>query len=156
MTTPHLFTLIAPVVGLFGVLAWRIREARSAVTLPKIVAPPLGMSTGLLMFVSPMFRIPWTWSLAAFVTGAGLLAYPLIRTSRLVVNTDSGTIGIKRSPAFLLVVVALAVVRYAARGWIGQYISIPQTGALFFLLAFGMIAHWRFRMFMEYRQLTHS
>ena len=156
MTTPHLFTLIAPIGGMFAILAWRIREARSVVTLPKIVAPPLGMSTGLLMFVSPMFRIPWTWSLAALATGAGLLAYPLIRTSRLVVNRDSGTIGIKRSPAFLVVVVGLAIVRYAARGWIGQYISLPQTGALFFLLAFGMIVHWRLRMLMEYRQLTHS
>ena len=33
-------------------------------------------------------------------------------------------------------------------------VNIEQTGALFFVLAFGMILRWRMRMFFEYRRLT--
>ena len=155
LTAPRLFTIVAPICGFFAILAWRIREAQTAVTLKKIVAPPLGMSTGLFMFVVPAFRIPWLWALSAFVIGALFLAYPLLRTSRLVRN-DDGTIGIHRSPAFLIVLFALALIRFIARGWIGKYVSLQQTGAIFFLLAFGMIVHWRLSMLREYRSLTMS
>ena len=41
-----------------AVLAWRVREGRTAVTLRKIVIPPLGMATGFCMFLVPAFRIP--------------------------------------------------------------------------------------------------
>ena len=60
----------------------------------------------------------------------------------------------KRSNAFFLVVIVLAVVRIFARTYIDRYIDIRQTGALFFVLAFGMILRWRMRMYFEYRQLT--
>ena len=32
--------------------------------------------------------------------------------------------------------------------------AVQQTGALLFVLAFGMILRWRTRMFLEYRRLT--
>jgi membrane protein CcdC involved in cytochrome C biogenesis len=31
---------------------------------------------------------------------------------------------------------------------------VQQTGALFFVLAFGMILRWRAQMLLEYRKLT--
>jgi membrane protein CcdC involved in cytochrome C biogenesis len=51
-------------------------------------------------------------------------------------------------------VVVLAVIRILARTYIDRFVNIEQTGALFFVLAFGMILRWRMRMFFEYRQLT--
>jgi membrane protein CcdC involved in cytochrome C biogenesis len=45
-------------------------------------------------------------------------------------------------------------VRLLARGYFDTLLSVPQTGALFYLLAFGMISHWRTWMFLEYRELT--
>jgi len=145
-------SVLASVVGACAVLAWRVREGRTAVTIKKIVMPPIGMATGFCMFLVPAFRIPFTWAAGAFLVGAAVLAYPLLRTSRLV--RDGEAVMMQRSNAFFVVVVALAVIRILARSYIDRYVSISQTGALFFVLAFGMILRWRMRMFFEYRQIT--
>ena len=140
------------VFGLLGVLAWRIREGRTAVTVKKIIVPPLGMATGFCMFLAPAFRVPWTWALIAFLIGMVALAWPLLVTSRLVRAGDA--IMMQRSNAFFLVVIALAAIRYFARGYFDRIMSIDQTAGLFFVLAFGMILRWRLRMLSEYRALT--
>lgn len=143
---------VVSVAGLLGVLVWRIREGRTAVTLKKILIPPAGMATGFSMFVVPAFRVPWLWAIAAFLIGAIALAYPLLLTSRL--ERDGDVIMMKRSSAFLMVVIVLAAVRYLARGYFNTLLTMEQTGALFFVLAFGMILRWRGSMYFEYRALT--
>ena len=145
-------SVLGSLAGLGAVLAWRVREGRTAVTIRKIVIPPLGMATGFSMFLVPAFRIPWGWAAGAFLMGAAVLAYPLLRSSRLV--RDGEAIMMQRSNAFFLVVIALAVVRILARSYIDTFLAMNQTGALFFVLAFGMILRWRLRMLMEYRQLA--
>jgi membrane protein CcdC involved in cytochrome C biogenesis len=104
------------------------------------------------MFLVPAFRIPWAWAACAFLIGATVLAYPLLRTSRLV--RDGDVVMVQRHNAFLLVVVGLALIRILARSYIDRFLNLDQTGALFFVLAFGMIVHWRARMFLEYRRIT--
>lgn len=143
---------IASLVGAAAVLIWRVREGRRAVTLKKIVIPPLGMATGFSMFFVPAFRVPLAWAAAAFLLGAVVLAYPLLLTSRL--ERDGDVIMMRRSGAFFAVVIVLALVRYLARGYLDTLLSIEQTGALFFVLAFGMILRWRGNMLREYRMLT--
>src|SRR3954452_15821341 len=91
---------VGAVIGLLGVLAWRIREGRTAVTVKKIVMPPVGMATGFCMFLVPAFRVPWTWALGAFLVGAVALAYPLLITSRLVRSGEA--IMMQRSNVFFL------------------------------------------------------
>ena len=140
------------VLGFFAILAWRIREGRSAVTIRKIVIPPLGMATGFCMFLVPAFRVPWTWAAVAFILGAVLLAYPLIRTSRLTMQGD--TVMMHRSASFFVVLVVLAIIRILAHSYFDTIMSVPQTGALFFVLAFGMILRWRVSMLLEYRRVT--
>lgn len=135
-----------------GVLVWRIREGRTAVTVRKIIIPPLGMATGFSMFVVPAFRVPLLWGAIAFLIGAILLAYPLLLTSRLV--RDGDNIMMQRSSAFFGVVILLAAVRYFARSYFDSIMTMQQTAALFFVLAFGMILRWRLRMLSEYRTLT--
>ncbi len=135
-------------------MTWRIREARGPVSLKKIVLPPLGMATGFSMFIVPAFRIPWSWALGAFFIGAIVLAYPLLRTSKLVREGD--VILMQRSSAFFTVILALAAVRLLARGYFDSILTVQQTGALFFVLAFGMILRWRVRMLLEYREFTAS
>jgi len=76
----------------------------------------------------------------------------MLRTSRLV--RDGEAIMMQRSNAFFLVVVVLAVIRIVARTYIDRFLDISQTGSISFVLAFGMILHWRMRMYFEYRQLT--
>ena len=148
------WSALAAVAGLTGVLIWRVREGRTAVTVKKIVMPPLGMATGFSMFVVPEFRVPLMWGLAAFLVGALALAYPLLATSRL--EREGDAIMMKRSGAFFAVVVVLAIIRYAARGYLDSVMSVDQTAGLFFVLAFGMILRWRISMLREFRALTAS
>jgi membrane protein CcdC involved in cytochrome C biogenesis len=149
-------SVVAALLGFMGVMAWRIREGRSPVTVRKIIIPPLGMATGFSMFVVPAFRIPWIWALSAFAIGAVLLAYPLVRTSRLAFHEDGETVMMRRSSAFFLVVIALAVIRFAAKSYLDRFITLEQTAGLFYILAFGMILRWRLSMLIEYRRLTSS
>ena len=103
------------------------------------------------MFLAPAFRVPLAWALLAFLIGAIALAYPLLLTSTLERSGD--VIMMKRSGAFFTVVIVLAAIRYLARGYFDSILSIEQTGALFFVLAFGMILRWRLSMLRQYRQL---
>jgi len=145
-------SIAVSLAGLAAVLVWRIREGKTAVTLRKILIPPVGMATGFSMFVAPAFRVPILWAAIAFLVGAVALAYPLLLTSRLERVGD--TIMMKRSGAFFAVVIVLAIIRYLARGYLDSVLTLEQTGGLFFILAFGMIVRWRMSMYFEYRALT--
>jgi membrane protein CcdC involved in cytochrome C biogenesis len=145
---------VGAILGLFAVLLWRLREGRRPVTMKTIVIPPLGMATGFSMFFVPAFRVSLTWALGAFLIGSLLLSYPLIRTSRLVLEGD--TVVMRRSKIFFAVVLVLAAVRYLARGYIGKIVSLQQTAGLFFILAFGMIVAWRTSMYFEYKRLFRA
>lgn len=148
------FSAASALIGAAAVFAWRVQESRSAVTLRKIVLPPLGMATGFSMFLIPLFRVPLLWALAAFLIGAVLLAYPLLRTSRL--ERAGEAIMMRRSKAFFAVVLALAAIRLGARSYFDHFMTVEQTAGLFFVLAFGMILRWRTSMFFEYRSLTNN
>ena len=154
MVASPVLTAVVSLAGLAGVMAWRVREGRTAVTLRKIVMPPVGMATGFCMFVVPAFRVPWAWGLGAFAIGAIVFAYPLLITSDL--HLQNGAIMMKRSSAFFAVIIVLAVVRYLARDYFDRFLSLEQTGALFYLLAFGMILRWRAKLFFAYRALTSA
>jgi membrane protein CcdC involved in cytochrome C biogenesis len=154
MNAPFASSLVLSLVGFLTILAWRIRETHSPLTLRKIVAPPMGMSTGLCMFAAPAFRVPWPWALVSVSLGATILAYPLLRTTDLHADPTTGTLKMKRSPAFFFVFVGVALLRFIARAWISQLVSVPQTAALFFLLAYGMILRWRFAMARQFCRLS--
>src|ERR1035437_6823366 len=136
MLSKTVFTAIVSLLGLCTVLVWRVREGRTAVTARKILIPPLGRAIG------------------AFLIGAILLAWPLLATSSL--RREGDAIMMKRSGAFFAVIIVLAVVRYAARGYFDSILTLEQTGALFFVLAFGMILRWRASLYLTYRALTCS
>jgi membrane protein CcdC involved in cytochrome C biogenesis len=152
MQLPLGTSIFVSLAGLLAVTAWRLREVRSAVSLPKIIIPPLGMATGFCMFFLPAFRIPWTWAGAAFLIGALALAYPLLLTTRLIRQGDA--IMMRRSSAFLAVLFVLAAIRFLARGYFDTILTVQQSAALFFILAFGMIVRWRARLLIDFRKLT--
>jgi membrane protein CcdC involved in cytochrome C biogenesis len=154
MFIPDVTAIAGSLAGLIAVIVWRIRETRSPVSMKKIVLPPLGMATGFSMFLAPAFRIPWAWAAAAFLIGAAGFAYPLLLTTRLVRQGD--TVMMQRSTAFFSVIIFLAAIRLLARGYLDALLSVEQTGALLFILAFGMILRWRIRMLVEYRKLIQA
>jgi membrane protein CcdC involved in cytochrome C biogenesis len=148
----HIAVVVSSLVGAAVILAWRIRETSRPITARKIVIPPLGMSTGFGMFAYAPTRIPLWWGLSAFLAGALVLAVPLTKTSQLTRHGD--VILLRRSKAFLWILLGLVGVRLVARSYVEQYVNPLQTGALFFVLAFGMILRWRVLMFLQYRKLT--
>ncbi len=145
---------IGPIVGGIVILAWRVRETRVPVTARAIVIPPVAMSTGFFMFLAPMTRVPWSWAVGAFLLGALVLSWPLVRSTRL--EPRDGVVYVRRSRAFLAILLALLAVRLLLHDYIGHLVSPLQTAALFYLLAFGMIVRWRSVMYREYRAMTRS
>ena len=143
---------LAPIAGGAAVLLWRWHETRTPVTAAKIVLPPLAMATGFGMFAVPAMRVPWSWALLAFALGAALLAIPLMRSSRLERSGDQ--VLMRRSNHFLLILLGLLAVRVLLHDWVGRWLSAPQTAAVFFVLAFGMIVRWRVGMYRRYRRLV--
>jgi hypothetical protein len=49
MISKTVFTAIVSVLGLCGVLLWRVREGRTAVTARKLLIPPMGMANSIHM-----------------------------------------------------------------------------------------------------------
>ena len=147
----HPVMIVGALAGAGAMIMYRSREARRPVTTRAIIVPPLGMSTGLCMFAYAPTRVPLTWALCALALGALVFAEPLIRTSRLQRQGD--TIMVRRSPAFLVTLLVLVAARFALRAWIEQYVAPLQTGALFFLLAFGAVVRWRVTMLLDYRRV---
>ena len=145
-------SFLAAGAGAIVVIMWRLREARTAVSLRKIIIPPLGMATGFSMFVDSAFRVPWTWAGIAFLLGAMVLAWPLLLTTRL--ERQGKTVRMRRSSAFLVVILVLAAIRILARGYFDTILTPQQTAGVFFILAFGMIVIWRAKMLMDFRRLT--
>ena len=154
MVLPSSTAILGSVAGLIAVLTWRIQEARSPVSVRKIVLPPMGMATGFCMFFVPSLRLPLVWAVAAFLIGALGLAWPLVKTTRL--SRQGDVVMMQRSAAFFSVIIALAAIRLLARGYLDRLLSVEQTGSLLFVLAFGMILRWRVRMFFDYRKLTRA
>jgi membrane protein CcdC involved in cytochrome C biogenesis len=152
MALPPIGSILASAAGLVAVTIWRLREARSAVSLKKIVIPPLGMATGFSMFFVPAFRIPLAWAGIAFLIGAFALSVPLLLTTRL--ERRGNTVMMKRSSAFLAVILVLALIRFLARGYFDTILTAEQTAGMFFILAFGMIICWRLKMLRDFRKLT--
>ena len=145
-------SVLAAGAGAIVIIMWRLREARTAVSMRKIIIPPLGMATGFSMFLDPAFRVPLSWAAIAFLIGAVALAWPLLLTTRLEVQGD--TIRMKRSSAFLAVILVLAAIRLFARGYFDTILTAQQTAGIFFILAFGMIVIWRVKMLVDFRRLT--
>lgn len=147
----QILTSVIIIVMALSVIFIRLKASKKPTNARKILIPPLGMSTGFLMFIAPQTRIPLSYALIAFAVGM-LFSMPLISTSRFY--TNNGDVYLHRSRAFILVLLSLVVIRIALHGYIERYITIAQTGAVFFILAFGMLLPWRIVMFQRFRRLA--
>lgn len=130
----------------------RTRSASRPVTVRGILLPPLGMSTGFIMFLFPFTHIPWSWAIAAWLAGALLFSLPLIAGTRF--ETSGDQVYVRKSKSFAVILLVLLSLRLLLHSYVERYVSLPQTGALFFMLAFGMILPWRLAMLYRYRKLT--
>ncbi|WP_245697244.1 CcdC family protein [Paenibacillus oryzae] len=145
-------SIAMPLFGGLMLIALRIRAGRRPATLRKIVMPPLGMATGFIMFAFPVTHIPWLWALSAFGTGLLMFSFPLVVSTRLEKVQED--IYVRRSKAFIAILAVLLLIRLLLHGVVENYMTIPQTGAIFYLLAFGMIVPWRLAMLSDYLRLS--
>ncbi|MEK3796394.1 cytochrome c biogenesis protein CcdC [Paenibacillus sp. FSL R7-0204] len=144
----HVGSTLGAVFMALMVIFIRMKASARPVTIRKIWIPPLGMSTGFAMFVVPEVRFPWWWAALAFLVGWFIFAYPLIRSTRF--EEREGLIYAQRSKSFAFILLGLLLVRTLLHEFINRYVSVPQSGGLFFILAFGMILHWRLFMYKHY------
>lgn len=148
----HVGSTLGAVFMALMVIFIRLKASERPVTLRKIWIPPLGMSTGFAMFVVPEVRFPWWWAAVAFLIGWFIFAYPLMRST--VFEERNGQIYAQRSKSFAFILLGLLLIRTVLHEFINRYVSIPQSGGLFFILAFGMILHWRLYMYKRYTRMA--
>jgi membrane protein CcdC involved in cytochrome C biogenesis len=149
----QLFATIAAIVMALMVIVIRLRAAQKPITLRKIIIPPLGMSTGFLMFLAPETRFPLEYAGYAFLVGC-ILSYPLIASSKM--QRIDGKVYLKRSKAFVVILFALLAIRILLHDYVEQYLTVTQTAGVFFVLAFGMILVWRIAMVKQYLRIIKN
>lgn len=145
-----LFSILALFMGL-AVMFLRMKSSKKPVSAKKIILPPIFMSTGAFMFFHPYFRVTGQEMVEAVMVGV-LFSLLLIRTSKFEIRENH--IYLKRSKAFAFILIALLLIRLAAKSLLSQTIDVGELSGMFWILAFGMIVPWRLAMFIQYRKLS--
>lgn len=154
--SPKLMIIISTVIALgMGILVTtvRARSAKKPASIKKILLPPLFMSTGALMFVSPYFRVSGTELIEALLVGM-LFSSVLIWTSKF--ERRDGDIYLKQSKAFIFILIGLLIVRLVGKLLLSSSIDVGQLSGMFWILAFGMIIPWRIAMYMQFKKLQNA
>lgn len=128
----------------------RLKAAKRPTSVKRIIIPPIMMSTGALMFLFPEFHIKWTQVVEALLLGI-IFSIFLIRTSKFEIKNNE--IYLIPSKSFVIILFGLLAIRIIIKLMIGSTISLGETGAMFFLLGFGMIFTWRIAMLYQFLQL---
>ncbi len=147
--------MVATTVGalIMAILAMflRMKAAQKPTNAKKIILPPLFMSTGFLMFLFPIFHLTFAEVIEALSVGL-VFSILLIKTSKFEIRNNE--IYLKRSKAFMFILIGLLIARIILKSILGQYIPFGETSGMFFILAFGMILPWRLAMLYSYKKLA--
>ncbi|WP_174545499.1 MULTISPECIES: CcdC family protein [Exiguobacterium] len=143
-------TLVALLMGVIASFV-RVKASARPTNAKKILIPPLAMSTGMLQFLVPAFRLTWLEVGEALVVGL-IFSIFLIKTSNF--EKRDGEVYLSRSKAFFIVVFALLAIRTVMKAFLGDEVNIFATGGLFYLIAWGMIVPWRIAMYQKYKRIA--
>ena len=105
------------------------------------------------MFIFEEFRVSPIQVVEALVVGM-LFSIILIKTTNF--ERKDGDIYMKRSKAFLFILLGLLIVRLVGKLILSSTIDVGELGGMFWILAFGMIVPWRIGMFAKYNKLTQE
>jgi membrane protein CcdC involved in cytochrome C biogenesis len=136
-------------MGIFALFV-RMKAAKKPTNARKIILPPVFMSSGALMYVVPEFRLTGMEILEVVILGL-LFSILLIKTSKFEIRENE--IFLKRSKAFIYILVGLLVVRIGLKTILSATIDYGELSGMFFLLAFSMIVPWRIAMYLDYKKL---
>ncbi|MBB6444160.1 CcdC family protein [Bacillus benzoevorans] len=131
----------------------RMKAAKKPASVKKILLPPLFMSSGALMYLVPDFRLTASEIVEAMIVGM-LFSILLIKTSKFEIKDQN--IYLKRSRAFVFILVGLLVIRIVMKLVLSSTIDYGELSGMFFLLAFSMIVPWRIAMYRNYQKLYHE
>ncbi|NYF24672.1 CcdC family protein [Sporosarcina sp. JAI121] len=145
-------TVLALFMGTMALIV-RTKAAKRPVTPMKIILPPLFMSTGALMFLFEEFRVPLPQVIEALFVGM-LFSIILIKTTNF--ERKDGGIYMKRSKAFLFILLGLLIVRLIGKLVLSSTIDVGELGGMFWILAFGMIIPWRIGMLIKYKKVKEN
>ncbi|MDQ0214659.1 membrane protein CcdC involved in cytochrome C biogenesis [Oikeobacillus pervagus] len=145
-------TIMAVIMGTLVIFV-RMKAAQKPTSVKKIILPPFFMSTGALMYIFPQFRLTSMEIIESIVVGL-LFSIILIKTSNFEIKEND--IYLKRSKAFIYILIALLVVRLVGKVLLSSTIEVGQLSGMFFLLAFAMIVPWRIAMYLQYRKLLNK
>jgi membrane protein CcdC involved in cytochrome C biogenesis len=136
-------------MGIFALFV-RMKAAKKPTNVKKIILPPVFMSSGALMYVVPEFRLTPLEIVEVVIVGM-LFSILLIKTSKFEIRENE--IYLKRSKAFMYILVGLLIVRLALKSILSTTIDFGELSGMFFLLAFSMIVPWRVAMYLDYKKL---
>lgn len=135
------------------VLFVRLKAAKKPASAKKIILPPIFMTSGAMMYFSPKFRLTPMEILEAVIVGA-LFSILLIKTSSFEIRDND--IYLKRSKAFVFILIGLLIIRIAAKSLLSATIDYGQLSGMFFLLAYSMIIPWRVAMYTNFKKLYNQ
>jgi membrane protein CcdC involved in cytochrome C biogenesis len=150
---PMNFVVVSSIGAVFmGILALfvRMKAAKKPTNTRKIILPPVFMSSGALMYVVPQFRLTGMEIIEVVILGM-VFSILLIKTSKFEIRDNE--IYLKRSKAFMYILVGLLVVRLGLKTILSATIDYGELSGMFFLLAFSMIVPWRVAMYLDYKKL---
>ncbi|KON92689.1 cytochrome c biogenesis protein CcdC [Rossellomorea marisflavi] len=141
---------IAAILMGFMVIFIRTKAQKKPVSAKKIILPPVFMSTGALMFISPFFRVHPPQIIEALFVGM-VFSILLIKTSKFEIRDDD--IYLKRSKAFAFILIGLLIIRIVGKVLLSTSIDYGELSGMFWILAFGMIVPWRIVMYIQYKKI---
>jgi membrane protein CcdC involved in cytochrome C biogenesis len=147
------FVVISSIGAVFmGIIALfvRMKAAKKPTNVKKIILPPVFMSSGALMYVVPQFRLSPLEIVEVVIVGM-LFSILLIKTSKFEIRENE--IYLKRSKAFMYILVGLLIVKLALKSILSTTIDFGELSGMFFLVAFSMIVPWRVAMYLDYKKL---
>jgi len=114
----------------------------------------------VLFFQSPPEAAGWLWCLGALVLG-GAIGWYRGKTIAIAIDPATDTLNQKASPAGIIFLVVLVLVRLALRSVIADEAKALHIGAAtlvdaFLALALGLIAMQRLEMFLRARRLLEA
>ncbi|GAE30858.1 CcdC family protein [Alkalihalobacillus hemicellulosilyticus] len=131
----------------------RLKAIKRPATIKKIILPPLFMSTGFFMFLYEPARPDLLQVIEALAVGM-IFSILLIKTSTFEIRNKQ--IYLKRSKAFVFILIGLLLLRILFKLVIGDSIHVEELAGMFFLLAYGMIVPWRIAMLVKYRKMERE
>ncbi len=140
---------------IIGVNFFRIKKADRPVNSRSIIIPPLFMTSGFVMYLSPIFRPTLNEALTAFIMGAFFAAI-LIYKSKFEIRED--LIYMEKSKMFIILLIALVALRMIGKIILSSTINIDpgQMAGMFFLLAYCIVITWRLGMLIKYQKVLKT